>query len=117
MNVDRPVFMLGSGRSGTKVFSNMPSLHRDLYWISNVSMRMPFRPFTSLRHRLFDSGNFGLKQKRKDIVGAKVGLRISPIEPDAAYDRVGFRSDIRLTEADCIPELDERSRQAISSQL
>jgi hypothetical protein len=117
MNIDRPVFMAGSGRSGTQIFSDLVSLHPDLCWTSNVSVRMPFPPFTSLRHRVLDSGNFGLKQKRKIIDGTKGGVHIAPIEPDAAYDRVGFRNDIRLTEADYIPELDERSRQVISSHL
>ena len=117
MNIDRPIFILGSGRSGTQIFSDLVSLHPDLCWISNVSMRLPLVPFTPLLHRMLDWGDFGLGQKRRIIDGTKGGIHISPVEPDAVYDRVGFRSDIRLTEADYTPELDERFRQVISRHM
>jgi hypothetical protein len=117
MQIDRPIFLVGSGRSGTEVLNQLVSMHPDLCWISNVSMRLSMVPCAPLLHRVFDMGNLGLRQKRKILRQEKDLLNIYPIEPDAAYDKMGFRSDMRLTEADYDAQLEARFRKLIQRHM
>jgi hypothetical protein len=117
MKIDRPIFIVASGRSGTEVLNDLISRHPDLCWISNVSMRLSMVPFAPLLHRLHDLWPFNVSKKRNSFLQEKGLLHISPIEPDAAYDKIGLRSDVKLTEDDYDAEVDARFRKLIARHM
>ena len=62
--VDRPLFIVGCGRSGTTLLYDMLAAHPDLAWFSNVTQRLPRHPelaFLSRAHRLRSVRTAGLR--------------------------------------------------------
>ena len=115
--IDRPIFLLGSGRSGTTVLYNFMAVHPQLCWFSNVSNRFAWLPCAPLSHRVLDFGGIG-KQARRHIVGRRGGRRrLGPVEAEMLYDMAGFVSNRRSTEADYDPEVERRFRQIVERHL
>lgn len=54
--VDRPIFIVGCGRSGTTLLYDMLALHPDLAWFSSYVQRVPHRPELALLSRLHAVG-------------------------------------------------------------
>lgn len=52
--IDRPIFLIGTGRSGTTLSLNLLSLHPDLAWYSNLTHRFPARPQLAAYSRVRD---------------------------------------------------------------
>jgi len=52
--IDRPVFILGTGRSGTTLFLNVLALHPDFAWFSTYSQKLPGHPTVGLLSRVRD---------------------------------------------------------------
>jgi hypothetical protein len=117
MSIDRPIFILGSGRSGTTILNYLLSMHPDLCWTSNVSMRLPYVPFAPITQRVLDMGEFGWRQKKKILARKTGALHVSPVEAKSTYDRIGLRRDIKLTEEHYTPELDARFRKVVERHL
>ena len=46
--IDRPIFIVGSGRSGTTILYNLLCGHANLAWFSNYSQRWPKYPQLAL---------------------------------------------------------------------
>lgn len=115
--IDRPIFLLGSGRSGTTVLYHLLSVHPELCWFSNISNRAFWVPFAPMMHRILDSTSRGERVKQ-NIINRKGGkLHIRPVEAETLYDRAGFRHDIKTTEADFDPAVDRRFRRTVENHL
>ena len=115
--VDRPIFLLGSGRSGTTPLYHLMSVHPELCWFSNVSNRLPWLPFAPLVHRLVDVGAFGRSMKQHILQRRGGKKRLAPVEAELIYDRAGFRHDCRTTEDDYDPVVDEKIHRAVANHV
>ena len=115
--IDRPVFLLGSGRSGTTILYHLLSVHPELCWFSNISNRVPWLSFMPIAHRLLDSGARGERVKQ-NIINRKGGkLHVRPVEAETLYGRAGFRHDIKTTEDDYDSNVNRRFRKTVESHL
>jgi hypothetical protein len=62
LRIEKPIFIIGMGRSGTTVVFEALASHQDLGWLSNYSRLFPTFPHITTIHRLF----LGLRgQKRQ----------------------------------------------------
>ena len=52
--IARPVFILGTGRSGTTLFLNVLAFHPDFTWFSTFSKRFPDHPSVAFLSRIHD---------------------------------------------------------------
>ena len=52
--IDRPVFIFGTGRSGTTLFLNVLAFHPDFAWFSNFSKRFPSHVSVAFLSRIHD---------------------------------------------------------------
>lgn len=52
MKIENAIIILGPGKSGTTLFNNILSLHRDLYWISSYLNKFPEKHYLSLLNSL-----------------------------------------------------------------
>jgi len=99
--VEKPVFVIGSGRSGTTILYNLMSLHPRVYWFSNLSNLFPHRRLPILAHRLLDLPVLGSRLKRRIIGHPKPRLAIRPGEGGNIFHGIcGFLHDRRTTEGD-----------------
>lgn len=99
MKIDKPIFIIGSGRSGTTVFYNHLALHPEICWFSNYSNRFLNIKFIPLMHRLLDLPFAGTRLKKEII--SKRKFFIKPSEAGHIYhDYCGFRHSVKTTESD-----------------
>jgi hypothetical protein len=52
--IDRPIFIIGTGRSGTTLLHRLMACHPDLGWFSNITTKFPRLPFLAGWSRLLD---------------------------------------------------------------
>ncbi|QYA24031.1 sulfotransferase [Gramella sp. MT6] len=52
MKIENAIIILGPGKSGTTLFNNILSLHRDLYWISSYLNKFPEKHYLALLNNL-----------------------------------------------------------------
>jgi omega-hydroxy-beta-dihydromenaquinone-9 sulfotransferase len=98
-SVQKPIIIIGAGRSGTTVFYNLLSMHPDVCWFSNVTDKFPSLPSLSIFHRILDIPLFGSWMKRRIHGGGK--LKIRPVEAGGIYhDYCGFEHDRKTTRKD-----------------
>ena len=115
--VDRPVFLLGSGRSGTTPLYHLMAVHPEVCWFSNLSNRLPWLPWAPLAHRLADTALFGPGMKQHILRRRGGKKRLAPVEAEIIYDRAGLLHDRRTTEADFDPRVAENLRQAVANHV
>ena len=97
MKIDKPIFIVGSGRSGTTILYNLLSLHPELCWFSNLTDRWPGIPRLSVLHRLLDLPYIGTNLK-KNILKRGSKFRIRPAEAgNIFHSYCGFESGKKST--------------------
>ena len=115
-NIEKPVFIVGAGRSGTTVLYHLLTFHKDLCWFSNVSDRYPSAPIVPLANRVIELPWLGKKVKSRIINRTIPSLR--PVEGPVTYHKYSqFDYKRRLTEDDWTPELDEKLKGAMLNHL
>ncbi len=112
--IDRPVFVFGTGRSGTTLFFKLLSFHPHFAWFSNYSHLFPRWPGVALLSRLHDLA-FADRLIRKS-------WRITPmpIETYAVLDDVTkslFTAERLLSPEDVTPEIKNRFRRVVTDYL
>jgi hypothetical protein len=116
--IDRPVFIVGSGRSGTTVLYNLLSTHPQLCWFSNLSDRFPRLPCVPLAHHLLDVPGIGARMRRNIIASHRGFPNIRPVEAERIYhDHCGFIERRESTLADRDPHTEARFRAQINKHL
>jgi omega-hydroxy-beta-dihydromenaquinone-9 sulfotransferase len=115
-NIEKPVFIIGAGRSGTTVLYHLLTFHKDLCWFSNVSDRYPRAPILPLANRVIELPWIGKKVKTRILNRTIPSLR--PVEGPVTYHKYGqFDYRRRMTEEDWTPELEERLKGAMRNHL
>jgi hypothetical protein len=99
--INKPIFIIGSGRSGTTVFYNYLSTHPELCWISNYSDRFVDLKYIPLLHKILDLPLLGTLAKKNIITGSKKRYKIRPEEGQRIYhEYCGFKHETKTTEKD-----------------
>jgi len=116
--IDRPLFIIGSGRSGTTVLYNLLAGHPQLCWFSNLSDRYPRVPLLPVAHRLLDVPLLG-ERIRQNIIASNRGFpNIRPVEAERIYHRhCGFIENRESTLADRDAAVEARFRAQIEKHL
>ena len=114
--IKKPIFIIGSGRSGTTVFYRFLSTHSELCWFSNYSDRFYNLQGLPLLHRLLNwplLGGIG----KKGII-AKRRFFIKPSEAGSIYhDYCGFQHALKSTEEDLDSETEKKFKNLIKKTL
>lgn len=84
--IKRPIFILGSGRSGTTLLYNLLCGHPDVFWFSSLTNAFPAVPQLALFHRLSAFG----RNPRMGVHDQHSHRLLYPSEGDAIYHRCGF---------------------------
>jgi len=112
--IDRPICILGTGRSGTTLFFRVLSQHPHLGWFSNFTNKHPRAPWLAAWSRILDL----------PVVGPRMSFdwRLTPKPREAnrllAEITEGvFSQPRRLTAADALPEHVEALRASVRAHL
>lgn len=112
LEIDRPIFVVGCGRSGTTLFYNILGGHPDLAWFSNYTQKWPQLPQLALLSRLYTveflRHRFGKRQPHP-VEGYPIWDFCKPV-PDSP-------DDPPLTEDDVLPEDIVRLRKMVKLHI
>lgn len=116
MKVERPIFIIGSGRSGTTVLYNCLSVCPEVCWFSNLTARYPNLPKLAILHRVLEVPFIGSKMKQSIIRASRFTLR--PSEGGNIYHSCcGFEHARKTTEDDLSEEMEGRFKKIIQEHL
>jgi omega-hydroxy-beta-dihydromenaquinone-9 sulfotransferase len=117
MNINKPIFILGSGRSGTTILYNLLSIHPDVCWFSEYSEKHPFSLTAPISMRLLEVPYIGDILKKRIIAGSSPSF-LTPSEGQEIYHTyTGFRSDRKTTAKDRSLLSEDRFRSIILKHL
>lgn len=111
MDIDTPIFLVGTGRSGSSFFARIFSHHPELSYLTYITREFPRRPWvTRLAMRILSlPGGRALLRSRGEINEAWEFWE---------HRARGFAEPMRdLTQADLTPVARERLREAVSDIL
>ncbi|MFO0687939.1 MAG: sulfotransferase [Myxococcota bacterium] len=113
-SIDRPIFVIGTGRSGTTLFFHLLAMHPDLAWFSNFGNRWYRHAWPALLSRV------------RDVPGIDRFVELDrrfmphPAEAYAILDELtngAFTSDRRLGAEDVTPEVRDRFRRRVAAVM
>jgi len=116
MKINKPIFIIGSGRSGTTVFYNILSVHPEVCWFSNYSKKFLNVKLIPMMHRVLDlpfAGNYlktGIISNRKYFIQPREAGRIY-------HDYCGFVHAIKTTESDLNFATEKKFKDLIQKHL
>lgn len=67
MRIDRPIFIVGAGRSGTTILNSLLTIHPEVCWFSNYTDKFPSLSYISILHRLLDIPFLGIALKKSNL--------------------------------------------------
>lgn len=111
-SIDRPIFVIGTGRSGTTLFFHLLALHPDLAWFSNYGNRWPRHAWPASLSRVRDLP--GIDR----LVELDRRFMPQPAEAYAILDELtegAFTSDRRLDDRDVTPGIRVRFRRRVAA--
>lgn len=100
MKVKGPIFVIGSGRSGTTILYNILCTHPDLTFFTKLSNKFPDNPWLSVINRLYKFPLIGSFLKKSILTKTFAGSIFSPSEGEDIYRHCGFRDNIKMTAND-----------------
>ena len=108
--LDRPIFIVGVGRSGSSIFYRMLAEHPNAAWLSYVSNWFPRRP--RLLHHLLRASDWPL-------VGNLIQHKYGPAENYGFWEtyRTGFSEPCRDLLAQDVTERDKRVLRQLLAQI
>ena len=114
--IEKPIFIVGSARSGTTVLYDLLSIHPEVCWFSNYSDTFAGFNLIPLLHRIFDLPFVGAIA-RKGII-SKRRFHIKPSEAEYIYhDHCGFKHKVKSTECDWDATIEEKFKESIKNHL
>ncbi len=116
--IDRPIFIIGSGRSGTTILYNLLSMHPELCWFSTYSDMFPKNNYIAVLHRIFDIPFVGKLIKKTIIRQKKIKILPIPSEGGNIYHKYcGFEHRFKTTELDYNLKSERRLKRVIQRHL
>jgi len=112
--IERPIFVIGTGRSGTTLFFHLLALHPDLAWFSNFGNRWYRHAWPALLSRIRDVPGID------HVVELDRRFMPHPAEAYAILDELSndlFTSSRRLEARDATPAIRARFRERVESVL
>src|SRR3972149_12072917 len=97
MQIVRPIFILGSGRSGTSILYNLLATHPDVCWFSNIVNSYPNHPELAIMNRITDVPLIRGYIKKSIIKSSSTSF-IYPSEGENIYTYCGFKDDQKMLE-------------------
>ncbi len=94
MEIEKPIFIVGSGRSGTTVLYNILSLHKEVCWFSNFTDRNPEKSWLPVLNRAVQWPIIGNQVKHR--ITHKITPSIRPSEGEVVYRNCGFVDDRKM---------------------
>lgn len=113
--IDRPIFMIGTGRSGTTVGYQLLIRHPALAWYSSYDLRFPDAGWAHIAKRIQDVPGL-----RTLAANSQRGIAARPVEPFALMDQdfPGFGEPYRnLRASDLTPWARKRLRTRIAARM
>lgn len=114
MNIYKPIFILGSGRSGTTLLYRLLAIHPDVYWFSNITNRYYNYPKLSIFHRLLELPIIGNVFKKKIVNLRDNQFFLLPNEGEKIYDYCGFEDYKKTSKKDITLELKNQFSNIVS---
>ncbi len=114
MNINKPIFVIGTNRAGKELFIKLIAYHKELGWLSNYHMRFPTKESVAYLNRLLD---FPL------LYYTKIKYMKGIPKPSSSYmfwNNIfeGFRRPFRdLREDDVNPLVEKKIRQKVYNVL
>jgi hypothetical protein len=119
MQIDKPIFIVGSGRSGTSILYELLSIHKHLCWFSTYSDRIPAFPYITILHRIFDIPIVGDRIKNS-IITKKKYLKFLPHPSEGGniyHNYCGFEHAKKTTEFDFNLQQEKKFKKIILKHL
>lgn len=113
MKIYKPIFILGSGRSGTTIMYHLLAVHPQVCWFSNRMNAQPQRLSLAYLHRIIDLPVLGECIKRSILAQSENPL-LYPSEGENIYTYFGFRDDMQSVSTD---KISKKSFQTYISRL
>jgi len=122
MKIHKPIFIIGSHRSGTRLLYNLLAFNPELCWISTITDAFPSFPQIAITHKVLDLPLIGTQIKhymlRFMLDTIPRHLLLSPREGSHIYgDYCGFVDDRKTTERDRTRVLEKRFKHIILTHL
>lgn len=118
MAIEKPIFIIGSGRSGTTIFYNLLSTHPEVCWFSNFTDRFPHFKSMPLIHRILYLPLIGTHARKNIINSTGRRFNIRPTEAQRIYhEYCGFKHGVKTTEKDLCPEIETKFKVLIERHL
>lgn len=116
--IDRPIFIIGSGRSGTTILYNLLSMHPELCWFSTYSDRFPGNNYIPVLHKVLELPFFGNLMKKSIISRNPIKFLPYPDEGGNIYHKYcGFEHKCKTTELDYNLESEKKLKKVIQGHL
>jgi hypothetical protein len=118
ITIEKPIFIMGSGRSGTTIFYSLLSTHPDICWFSNYTDRFANNRIIPLLHRVVDFPFLGIKTKKNIMSPSGRKFSLKPVEAQRIYhEYCGFKHNTRMTSMDLRPEMEKKFKDIIYRHL
>jgi hypothetical protein len=116
MEIEKPIFIVGSGRSGTTILYNCLSVCPEVCWFSNLTARYPRLSKLAVLHRVLEVPFVGDKVKKGIIRSSRFTIR--PSEGGKIYHAYcGFEHARKTTEDDLSEGMECRLKGIIREHL
>lgn len=116
MEIKKPIFIIGAGRSGTSLLYSILALHPEVCWFSNLTDRYPKISILPLFHRvMFVPFLSNIMQYR--IIKAK-RPSLKPSEAGTIYHSyLGFENTKKMTEDELTEDMERNLKKIIRNHL
>ena len=116
VTIDRPLFIVGSGRSGSTILYRLLAVHPELCWVSRLTDRFARLPRLALAQRVLDVPGVGEALKRRIV--RRGAWMLTPFEGVTTFEAyVGLRADRHSTAADYDARVHARMNAVVAGHL